>query len=66
MKIIEGLNIVNTTDGLTVTGADGTVVGVYDLNGRLVASETISGGTLTIDGLAPGIYVVNGVKVVVK
>ena len=66
MKIIEGLNIVNTTDGLTVTGADGTVVGVYDLNGRQVASETISGGTLTIDGLAPGIYVVNGVKVVVK
>lgn len=66
MKIIEGLNIVNTTDGLTVTGADGTVVGVYDLNGRLVASEAISGGTLTIDGLAPGIYVVNGVKVVVK
>ncbi len=66
MKIIEGLNIVNTTDGLTVTGVDGTVVGVYDLNGRLVASETISGGTLTIDGLAPGIYVVNGVKVVVK
>lgn len=66
MKIIEGLNIVNTTDGLTVTGVDGTVVGVYDLNGRQVASETISGGTLTIDGLAPGIYVVNGVKVVVK
>lgn len=66
MKIIEGLNIVNTTDGLTVTGADGTVVGVYDLNGRQVASETISGGKITIDGLAPGIYIVNGNKVLVK
>ncbi len=61
-----GVSITNTYGNLTVTGADGTVVGVYDLNGRLVASETISGGTLTIDGLAPGIYVVNGVKVVVK
>lgn len=66
MKIIEGLNIVNTTDGLTVTGADGTVVGVYDLNGRQIASETISGGKITIDGLAPGIYIVNGNKVLVK
>lgn len=66
MKIIEGLNIVNTTDGLTVTGADGTVVGVYDVNGRQVASETIINGSVTIDGLTPGIYVVNGVKVLVK
>ena len=61
-----GVSVTNTYGNLTVNGTDGTVVGVYDLNGRLVASETISGGTLTIDGLAPGIYVVNGVKVVVK
>ena len=63
---LDNVSITNTYGNLTVAGADGTVVGVYDLNGRLVASETISGGTLTIDGLAPGIYVVNGVKVVVK
>lgn len=61
-----GVSVTNTYGNLTVNGTDGTVVSVYDLNGRLVASETISGGTLTIDGLAPGIYVVNGVKVVVK
>ena len=60
------VSVENSRGNLVVAGADGTVVGVYDLNGRLVASETISGGTLTIDGLAPGIYVVNGVKVVVK
>ncbi len=63
---LDNVSITNTYGNLTVAGADGTVVGVYDLNGRLVASETISGGTLTIDGLAPGIYVVNGVKVVIK
>ena len=60
------VSVENSRGNLVVAGADGTVVGVYDLNGRLVASETISGGTLTIEGLTPGIYVVNGVKVVVK
>ena len=60
------VSVENSRGNLVVAGADGTVVGVYDLNGRQVASETISGGKLTIDGLAPGIYVVNGVKVVVK
>ena len=60
------VSVENSRGNLVVAGVDGTVVSVYDLNGRLVASETISGGTLTIDGLAPGIYVVNGVKVVVK
>jgi hypothetical protein len=42
------------------------VVGVYDLNGRQIASETIVDGSVTIDSLTPGIYVVNGVKVLVK
>ena len=36
------------------------------MSGRQVASETISDGTATITGLTPGIYVVNGHKVVVK
>ncbi len=61
-----GVSIANTYGDLTITGKDDTVVGVYDLNGRQVASETISGGKLTIDGLSPGIYIVNGVKVLVK
>lgn len=63
---LDNVSITNTYGNLTVAGADGTVVGVYDVNGRQVASETISGGTLTIDGLAPGIYIVNGNKVLVK
>ncbi len=63
---LDNVSITNTYGNLTVTGADGTVVGVYDLNGRQVASETIINGSVTIDGLTPGIYVVNGVKVVVK
>ena len=66
IKAEDGVSITNTYGNLTVAGADGTVVGVYDLNGRQVASETISGGEAVITGLTPGIYIVNGVKVVVK
>lgn len=66
IKAEDGVSITNTYGNLTVAGADGTVVGVYDVNGRQVASETIINGSVTIDGLTPGIYVVNGVKVLVK
>ncbi len=61
-----GFDLAGTYGGIVVAGKDGTVVGVYDTNGRQLASETISGGKLTIDGLAPGIYIVNGNKVLVK
>ena len=66
IKAEDGVSITNTYGNLTVSGADGTVVGVYDVNGRQVASETIINGSVTIDGLAPGIYIVNGNKVLVK
>ncbi len=66
IKAEGGVSITNTSGNLTVAGADGSVVDVYDLNGRQVASETIVDGSVTIDGLTPGIYVVNGVKVLVK
>ena len=66
IKAEGGVSITNTCGNLTVAGADGSVVGVYDLNGRQIASETIVDGSVTIDGLTPGIYVVNGVKVLVK
>ena len=66
IEVGDGLSIAGSCGGLTINGADGTVVGVYDMSGRQVASETISGGKATITGLTPGIYVVNGQKVVVK
>lgn len=63
---LDEVTITNTQGNLVINGADGTAVGVYDLNGRQVASETISGGSVTITGLTPGIYIVNGQKVLVK
>lgn len=66
IKAEDGVSITNTYGNLTINGKDGTVVGVYDLNGRQVASETIVDGSVTINDLTPGIYVVNGVKVLLK
>lgn len=66
IEVGNGLSIAGSYGGMTIAGADGTVIGVYDMSGRQVASETISGGKATITGLTPGIYVVNGQKVVVK
>lgn len=66
IDVAQGLSVASSYGGMTIAGADGTVIGVYDMSGRQVASETISGGKATITGLTPGIYVVNGQKVVVK
>ncbi|MBR5085660.1 MAG: starch-binding protein [Muribaculaceae bacterium] len=66
VEIVDGISIANSYGDLTLAGKDGTIVGVYDLNGRQVASETITDGKAVITGLTPGIYVVNGVKVLVK
>ncbi len=66
LNVDEGISIANSHGQLEVNGPDGAVVGVYDLNGRLVASEAIAGGTVIIKGLAPGVYVVNGQKVLLK
>lgn len=66
IAVIDGVSIAGNYGSLTVNGADGTVVDVYDMSGRQVARETIGGGSVTIDGLTPGIYIVNGNKVVVK
>lgn len=39
---------------------------VYTLDGRRVGTATSSGGTLRTDGLAPGLYIVGGRKIIVK
>ena len=66
IPVIDGVSVVNTFGGLTINGVDGAVVNVYDISGRQVASETIVDGSITITGLASGIYIVNGEKVFVK
>lgn len=51
---------------ITVSAETETPVTVCDLAGRVVSRFTADAGTMSVDGLAPGIYVVNRTKVIVK
>lgn len=51
---------------ISVTAPDGTAVMVYDMAGRLVQQATATGGEVVIEGMSPGVYIVNGEKVIVK
>lgn len=64
-----------TPDGISVYAVDGTIyirsahagkATLYDLHGKAVASVAYAEGITTIDGLASGLYVLKGIKVIVK
>lgn len=54
----QGCILINASKAMPIT--------VADINGRIVAQREVENGETTIDGLAAGIYIVNGNKVVVK
>ena len=57
----DGVTVNGSYGGLVITAPAGTVLGVYDMAGRLVQQATAGDdGTVLIDGLTPGIYVVAG------
>ncbi len=69
-----GVNDAKTDFGLTVKGGkqsivvesrEGRRVNVYAVSGTLVRSVQINAGRTVIDGIAPGVYVVERHKVVV-
>ena len=51
---------------VTIQAPEGTIVGIFDMAGRLVQQITANGSEMVIDGMAPGVYIVNGQKVIVK
>mgnify|MGYP004515145403 FL=1 len=72
--IVGGVNDAKTDMGLTVKGVkqsivvesrEGRSVNVYAVSGTLVRSVQINAGRTVIDGIAPGVYVVERHKVVV-
>ena len=74
-SIITGLDDLANDNSLTVSGGEGSLtvtcqqampLTVVDLSGRVIAQRDIDAGTTVIDGLAAGVYVVAGQKVVVK
>lgn len=54
------------TGSITIMAPEGTAIMVYDMAGRLVQQATAGDGEIVIDGMAPGVYIVNGQKVIVK
>ena len=62
--VADAMTIITTDDAITVLGiAEGSVVNVYDLSGRLVGKATATGSQATVS-LPAGLYIVNvpGVK----
>ncbi len=64
-----------TPDGISVYAVDGTIyirsahagkATLYDLHGKAVASVAYTEGLTTVDGLREGVYIVCGVKVIVR
>jgi hypothetical protein len=51
---------------ILVTAQTPQLLRVYSLSGQLVKSTQVDAGTSQISGLAKGVYIVNGIKVVVK
>jgi hypothetical protein len=45
---------------------DAKTVAVYSLSGQRVGTADINEGRLSLNGLQPGLYIINGQKVVVK
>lgn len=58
--------VIGGTGVITIQAPEGTAIMVYDMAGRLVQQTTAGGGDVVIDGMSPGVYIVNGEKVIVK
>ena len=44
--------------------AEGEMVDVYNLNGVKVATVRVNNGSINLDGLQKGIYIINGHKLI--
>ncbi len=74
-KVVTAVDDLDAAQGVQITGGEGaitistnaaTAITVYDMSGRAVANVALQPGDNTVDGLQPGIYLVNGQKVVVR
>ena len=65
MLTAEGLRVYGTVGAVVVESASEATVRVYNAAGSLVRRADVAGKT-RIEGLQRGVYIVNGVKVIVK
>ena len=62
----DGLRVYGTTGAVVVESPADATVRIYNAAGSLLRSAEVGAGKTRVDGLNRGIYVVNGVKVIVK
>ena len=65
MLTADGLRVYGTVGAVVVESASEATVRVYNASGSLVRRADVAGKT-RIEGLQRGVYIVNGVKVIVK
>lgn len=61
-----GVTVKGGRQSIVINSRDGRRVNVYGMQGTLVRSVQINAGRTVIDGIAPGMYVVEHQKVVVR
>lgn len=59
-------NVTGEKGSIAVTVGKAQLVRVYSTTGALLRTEQVSQGLTLLQGIAPGIYIVNGVKVMVE
>lgn len=66
-NVAAGSELTVTVDGGAIVIASDAEcdVRIYAIDGRIVREVTVDGGSVRVEGLASGIYIVNGVKVAI-
>lgn len=64
--VIDRLTATGGIGSITITAPEALTVEVTDMSGRIVRVADIDAGTTTITGFDPAIYIVAGIKVIVK
>lgn len=63
---MQKVSVVAVAGGITVSAAADATVTVYDIAGRSVVTVSVAAGAVETIPLSAGIYVTDGVKVVVR
>ena len=61
-----GLSNGTTTELLIPVAAESEVVDIYDLHGMKVRSTSVRNGSINLNGLSKGVYIIKGNKIVIR
>lgn len=62
----DAIGIAGEKGSIRIDSLTGTQVSVYSVNGSLIRSVNVPAGSTRLEGFLPGVYIVNGQKVLVR